>query len=264
MHVHIKRAGAAALLAASGALLSSACVRNESSLFVRACLAVPRDTCAVQASTNSPVITDGTVDSQYISQYVCTALIENQLVARGDSTKLRTETSRIEVYQAEVQVLDNNPTAPSAYAQFTVPISGFADPGNGTEPGIGITNIVLIDNATLRTLGAKAASMGAQQQTVASVVLHGRTLGGLEVESNEFRFPIRVTRFGLCRAPTGEPCVGSMQKPTPDCLQGQDGFVDCRALDAEIQLACDDGDRNKARCPANQEDIDANPCPPPE
>lgn len=261
MHVLVKRAGAAALLAAGGALLSSACVRNESSLFVRACLLVPRDSCMVQASTNSAVVTDGTIDAQYTPQYVCTALIENQMVARGDNTKLRTETSRIQVYQAEVQVLDDNPTAPSAFAQFTVPISGFADPGNGTEPGLGVTNIVLIDNATLQMLGTKAATTGKQQQVVASVVLHGRTLGGLELESNEFKFPIRVTRFGLCRTPTGEQCVGGTQKPTPDCLQGQDGFIDCRSLDYATQLACDDGELSKARCPASQQDIVDHPCP---
>lgn len=238
-------------------MLPSACVRNESSLFIRECLAVPRDTCTVQASTNAAFITDGFIDAAYRPQYVCTALIENQLVARGDPTKLRTETSRIQVYQAEVQVLNDDPESPSAFAQYTVPVSGFVDPGNGTEPGLGITNIVMIDAVTLQALGNTAETNRKQQLVVASVVLHGRTLGGLEVESNEFRFPIRVTRFGGCVVPAGETCQGSTQKPTPDCLAGQDSGVDCRALDC-TQLSCEGG---VAHCPLRSSDTVNFPCP---
>jgi hypothetical protein len=261
MHVTVRRAGAVALLAAGGALLSSACVRNESSLFIRSCLAVPRDTCTVQASTNSAFISDGVIDAAYVerAEYVCSALIENQLVARGDPTKLRTETSRINLYQAEVQVLDDDPTSPSAFAQYTVPVSGFADPGNGTEPGLGITDIVMIDAKTLADLGQRANDTGKQQLVVASVVLHGRTLGGLEVESNEFRFPITVTKYSKCIEPIGDTCLFSTQLPTPDCLQGQDARVDCRLLKC-YELACDVGETT-GHCPANDDDLKMHPCP---
>lgn len=250
MNVTLRRASAVALLAMGGTTLASACVRNESSIFIRGCLSVPRDSCTVQASVNATFLLDGMIDSVYKAEYECLAMFENQIVPRGDVNKLRTETSRIEVYQAEVQVLNDDPTSPSAFAQFTVPVSGFADPGSGAEPGLGITNIVMIDSNTAKQLGKTALASNKQQLVVASVVLHGRTLGGLEVESNEFKFPIRVTAGGLCAEFDGEPCVGSTQKPTADCLRGQDALVDCRALDPCQQLTCDDeGDITTAHCP---------------
>src|SRR4051812_5372872 len=102
MHVHprLARAGAVAFLAGGGALLSSACVQDESSIFIRGCLAVPKDTCTVQASTTSDFELQGSIDGLYRPEYTCVVLVENQLVARGDVTKLRTETSRVELYRA--------------------------------------------------------------------------------------------------------------------------------------------------------------------
>lgn len=253
MQVTLRRAGAVALLAAGGALLSSACVRNESSLFIRACLSVPRDSCLVQASENSTVVLSGSLDGLYRAEYDCVALIENQLVARGDTTKLRTETSRISVYQAEVQVLTNDPTAPAALAQYTIPIAGFADPGTGASPGLGLTNLVLINGETTALLLKEVNKTGVVQQVVASVVLHGRTLGGLEVESNEFKFPISVCAGCSCGRPVdNEPCFGSDQAPSPDCMIGQDSATDCRLLADNpcAFLECDNGDINTAHCPS--------------
>lgn len=241
MHVHLRRAGAVALLAAGGMLTSSACVTNESTLFIRGCLAVPRDTCEVQVSTNSTFTFEGSIDGYLsaIGEYHCLALFENQLVARGDSTKLRTETSRITVYQAEVQILNTDPNNPAQIQPaFTVPVSGFADPGSGTDPGVGATDITLLNHTAVKALADKAFAEDALQNVVASVVLHGRTLGGTEVTSNEFRYPIAVSAGASCSVPVGEVCADSTSKPTADCLLGQDGAVDCRFLGATHDLAC--------------------------
>ncbi|MFT3773802.1 MAG: hypothetical protein QM820_51185 [Minicystis sp.] len=229
-----------ALLAVGGVIGSSACVQNESSLFIRGCLNVPRESCDAQAATNASFIYNGSIDGLYAAagQYQCLALIENQLVVRGDPTKLRVETSRISVYEAEVQVLTNDPNNPQALAQFTVPVSGFADPGTGTEPGLGLTNIVLVDYATLKSLAMKAQTTNQVQSVVASAILHGRTLGGLELTSNEFRFPIDISGGRACTVPVGDTCYGSSQKPSDDCKLGQDGLVDCRFLDPCTYLVC--------------------------
>jgi hypothetical protein len=234
---------------------SSACVQNESSLFVRGCMAVPRDTCELQASTTASFVGSGSIDG-YLNgqgQYHCFALFENQLVKRGDPTTLRVETSRIELYQAEVQVLDTDPVNPTAYTKFTVPTTGFADPGTGTEPGLGIADVVLIDYATLKSLADTAAKTNAIQKVVASVVLHGRTLGGQELTSNEFKFPIDVCGGCGCAVPAGDVCIGSDSKPAADCLLGQDASVDCRALSPSV-----------LRCAVNslgQPDLGSATCP---
>lgn len=248
MHVHrsLARAGAVAFLAMAGGVVSSACVADESSLFIRECMVIPRDMCLVQPSTTGAFLSSGVVDAAFRSEYTCAALLENQLVARGDVNKLRTETSHIEFYQAEVQVMTDDPKSKSTVlsrpdnspAQFTVPISGFADPGNGGQPGLGLTFITMIDSATLQGLRAKALTSGNSQRVVSSVIVKGRTTGGLEVHSNEFRFPITVFAGSLCTDPPGEQCAQGSSKPTADCLPGQDSNVDCRLLDPCTQLEC--------------------------
>jgi hypothetical protein len=249
MHVQLRRAGAVALLAAGGVLAPSACVVNESTFFIRACLSVPRDSCTVQPSTNATFVATGAIDAAFRSEYDCFALFENQLVARGDSTKLRTETSRISVYQAEVQVLTTDPNNPVALAAFTVPVSGFADPGSGTEPGLGATIVQLLDPATLKSLAAKLGPTS-KLQVISSVVLHARTLGGQELTSNEFKFPIDVYNGALCQPVVSpETCTTSASKPTADCLLGQDAVADCRSVSV-CKLACDAvGDFATATCP---------------
>lgn len=249
MHVHLRRAGAVALLAVAGIVGPSACVANESSLFIRACLAIPRDSCLVQASINSAVTLSGAIDGAFRDQYTCAALFENQLVQRGDGTKLRTETSRISVYEADVQVLDGASATPSAITQFTVPVTGFADPGTGNEPGVGLTNIEMIDPATIKKLTAQAGLNG-KAQVVVSVYLHGRTLGGQELVSNEFKFPIDVYGGRLCQVPSDGLCVGSATMVAPDCLLGQDAAVDCRAISI-CSLYCTGGMKDTATCPSS-------------
>ncbi|APR83886.1 Hypothetical protein A7982_09235 [Minicystis rosea] len=184
----------------------------------------------MELSTNTSMLLKGSIDGLYRGQYTCDALIENQLVRRGDSTKLRTETSGITVYQAEVQVLTTDPVNPQALAQYTVPVSGFADPGSGTEPGVGAASIMLIDNTTLKKLAAKAQATNQAQSVVGSAILHGRTLGGIELTSNELRFPIDVFAGSTCAVPSGDPCVGDSMA-TANCRAGQDGPTDCRLLD---------------------------------
>lgn len=253
MQVSFRRAGAVALLVSGAALVSSACVRNESSIFIRACLSVPRDSCLVQASETAVVVLSGGLDAAYRAQYECVAMFENQLVARGDTTKLRTETSRVQLYSAEVQVLTGDPDAPVAYSRFSVPITGFADPGTSTSPGLGVTNLTLIDAGTAQILADEVRKTGRVQQVVASVIVHGRTLGGLEVESNEFKFPIQVYVGSSCIEPAGEPCYESSQNPTPDCMLGQDTRTDCRLLAGAAceYLECYDNNIATAHCPLN-------------
>jgi hypothetical protein len=257
MHVHLRRAGATALLAVGAAVLSSACVKDESSLIVVGCLTVPHDTCEVQASTNSAFNPEGTIDAAVAAEYKCYALFENQLVQRGDPNTLKTETSRIEVYQAEVQVLNDDPNTPTAFAKYTVPVSGHADPAVGTQPGVGATIVTAIDNATLQKLAATALSTNKVQQVVSSIVLHARTSGGQEITSNEFKYPITVSFGSACYVPPGEQCSGGTSKPAAEaCLFGQDEKVDCRLLSPKA-LLCQPQvldpslpDPNTATCPS--------------
>src|SRR5689334_21540689 len=106
MGTRVKRVGALAVVLGGGLMLVPACADDESSLFVRAVMAVDDATCGATADPSAPFRSDGLLDAKYASEYTATQLVGNQVVKRGDSARLKTETSRIRLYEAEVSVLD--------------------------------------------------------------------------------------------------------------------------------------------------------------
>lgn len=218
MRQSLQRAGAFFFIAAATGVLVTSCVDNESSMFIRGCLAFPTDGCVVTPDSSSKQRFSGLLDPAQ-ADYSCPLLIGNQLVARGDSKQLRVETSRIAIHSAVVTVY--NSTKTETYANFTVPASGFVDPGTSALPGFGAANVLLLDRVTARAHAGDTLLSG--------VVLQGRTLGGLELETAEWTFPIQVAQpSSLCFL---DPCVpGSTDDSTATttCHPGNDIVTDCR------------------------------------
>lgn len=256
MHVYLRRSGAIALLAAATAFLSASCAEDDSSIFIRGCMIVSRTDCSVQVTLTPNLQLEGTIDAAFAGEYVCTMLVENQLVARGDPTTLKTETSGVELYEAEVQVLS---AAGAVLNEFSVPITGFLDPGMSGEDGAGASEVVMIDAATLQSQGAMVASTGIQQQVVSSVIAKGRTLGGLEVHTQKFLFPILISNGSSCATTPGMPCVGgTMTTSTADCRLGIDepAGSNCSLIASTLgacnHLECSTkGDPTTAYCPVH-------------
>jgi hypothetical protein len=218
MRQSLQRAGAFLLLSVAAGVLGPSCVANESSLFIRTCLFLPSDTCKVTFDSSSAERLSGTLDPAQ-ADYSCPLLVGNQLVARGDSKTLRTETSRIEIHTAIVTIYDSIKS--KTYTTFSVPATGFVDPGTSSQPGFGGADVLLLDRVTAREHPGETLLSG--------VVLQGRTLGGIDVESAEWTFPITVTRPDeLCDF---SPCLAG-SKPTESlkvtCRPGVDIKTDCR------------------------------------
>ncbi len=233
MHVHLRRAGAVAFLAAAAAVLGASCVPNDSSFFIGGCVQVARDSCTADLSTTSVINYEGSIDAAFVKEYDCLLLIENQMVPQGNPTTLRTETDGLQLYQAEVQILD--PTnAYAVLAEYSVPITGYIPPGSGGTPGIGGTEVILLDPVTLGTEAALVASQGKLQQIVSSVILHGQTLGGVEVASGVWQYPITIADGQSCVVPAGATCVSSATVATADCRLGLDepGGTNCQLIAA--------------------------------
>lgn len=249
MREQLRWVGTVVLLAGAGGVVASACVRNDASIFVRGCMAVPRDTCLVTPSANVVMRSGGSIDSLVASEYVCAALVENQMVQRGNANQLRVETSRVSLYRADVTVLDASNTALNS---FFVPLAGFVDPSDGTNPGYGWATVIMLDADTVRALTDAAVRTGKTQTVTASVVVHGRTLGGIELETNEFLYPVDVGRGWQCVNPSGGGgCYNNPDKPTDDCWLGLDGAADCRLVNP-CSLECTTlGDLSTARCPTS-------------
>jgi hypothetical protein len=222
MRVQRKHIGASAALLLLGGALSGGCADNEGSIFIRGAMKVPSDTCEVTADPSAPILFNGAMDTAFAGEYSAVLLVGNQLVRRGNTATVRVETSRIQFVEADVSVLD---AGGGELAAFRVPISGFADPGSTGEPGYGLARVVLIDAATAQSLGAQAGSSGLIQEVVASVIVRGHTLGGRDIESGAWQFPISVCQGCLVFFP-GE--ADDPTSTTPDCNARDDAPTNCR------------------------------------
>jgi hypothetical protein len=218
---------------------ASACADNESTIFVRQVLVPSGSDCSYSADPGSMARMLGVMDLAFTREYWAGLLVGNQLVERGSADLLRTETSRFRAEGAEVEI---ETTDGDLIQSFTVPVNGFADPGNGSDPGWGVVMAVLIDSSTGDGLasgfptGERSSLVG---RVVVAVKVFGKTLGGQEVESGQFRFPISICYGCLVSFP---PEATDPGVPAPNCnnigesgssvdmpcLVGQDEAIDCR------------------------------------
>src|SRR6185503_4113949 len=199
------------------------CADNDSALFIRSVLAPSPDDCKVTAQPDSEFLPFGIYDTALAgnNSYFANLLVGNQLARQGDRDKVRTETARIALRGADVEV---KTVDGAVITSFATDGAGFVDPGNGTEPGYGIMAAELLP----------AGAVSAPTRVNVSVRVVGETLGGVDIRSNELIFPINVCSGCLVSFPvdaiddaTGRCIVGEPDGPAP-CLPGQDVRTDCR------------------------------------
>lgn len=243
MNGWLKRGFFLGMVVGVAGVVMSACADNESSIFIRGVLVPEGNDCGYTADPGSAQRLLGVMDLAFTREYWAGLLIGNQVVERGSSDLLRTESSRFVAEGAEVEI---ETTGGDLIQSFTVPVTGFADPGSQSEPGWGVALAVLIDSGTGNGLagtfveGQRSDVVG---RVVAVVKVFGKTLGGQEIESGEFRYPISVcygcsVSFPPEAADPGQGlpnCLATSEGgSTVDvpCLIGQDEALDCRVCHA--------------------------------
>jgi len=233
--------------AAGGALLlgiAPGCADSESVLFIRQ-VQIPQkssgNTCTVDNSPTSSHRPAGVLDVAIASQYRASLLVGSQLVDRGSKDDLRTETSRVQMEGSEVYLTDS--AGRTIGGPYTVPSAGLIDPANGSNPSFGLVESVLVDSVTASKLASELSAQprGTIRRLTSHVRVFGRTLGGTEVESGEWKYPIDVCYGCLVTYPLGtddptQPGPNCRAKgedePTVPCEPGQDESVDCRICHA--------------------------------
>ncbi len=222
------------LIAATALVGVSGCADNESMLFVRQVVALESGNCTSSPDPSGTFYSAGVLDLAVRNSYEASLLVGNQLVRRGSRELLRTESSRITLRGAEVQLLNEQG---AVMTEFTIPVAGFVDPGSGDEPGYGVTSALLIPPG--------AATSGTR--VVADVRVFGDTLGGDEITSASLSFPINVCTGCLVSYPadaddpatTGYTCsVGDTPSSVP-CRIGQDEPVHCLLCATTVELCRD-------------------------
>jgi hypothetical protein len=211
--------------------VAPACREAESSLVLLKAVgrAKPPD-CSVSGEEGQASQGEGTLDLSGQRTYIMASVLKNQLTALADPDKGRTETATIMVEGATVRVED---TQGKVYAQYTDDGAVSVKPGGSTS---GYSTMVVntdVGNALAKEFDENKKL---QEKVIISYVsVFGRTLGGVFVKSNEFRYPITVCN-GCLRAyvkvEAGNPvCVGVIEAADRDklpCIPGQDQLFDCR------------------------------------
>ncbi len=199
--------GALLVLASTGIVMAPSCVEhNNTMIFIEHCMVPDPDTCTTKADPAGSFLSGGSLDLAYDDDgsYGCNLLLGNQLIGLASSERARAETSRVTLEGFDVTIRDafGNTFTDSkgdTIGVYTVPTAGFIDPGDVTTPGYSIAGALLIDSATATVIRDLYRSSNQVQDVVVEVIAHGKTLGGEEVQSAPWTYPISVCEECSCK-----------------------------------------------------------------
>jgi hypothetical protein len=245
---HSRKLIAVSALALGSLLFAPSCATNDSSLYIVGVLAIDSSNCIAQPDGTSALLAGGTMDIQFVSGYRAFVLVGNQLTQRGSREQLRTETSRITLRGAEIQLTDV--TGAVLYPKYSTAGTGFVDPSTGTVAGLAAMGVDVIPSGL--------PGFGTQQkpfEIVAKIRVFGDTLGGESIKSSELDFPITICDGCLVTYPpdaadTGAPngtylcarqATSSSSSTTGDepCRLGQDKVFSCSLCSATSDVCRD-------------------------
>ncbi len=250
---------ALSLLVAGMAVSASlpACAKNDQSIFIQQVLAPStnrqNNSCIYTTDPTQPFLTSGFLDLGVSDDYQANVLIGNQLRPQADPENLRTESARFHILGAVVRVLETNGALIKEFTTFT---AGFSNPSSSTAPNYCVGGLTLIDADTGRLIMAKKPAEVDQydfrNQVLVSFKAFGKTLGGTEIESDEFVYPID-TCFGCSVIFAGGNDATSTVQPNCNaplaagggtslpCRRGQDEATPCQLCPSRD--ACDPAQR---------------------
>jgi hypothetical protein len=227
--------------------IAPACVDNDQSIYIHSILAPSASRtngiCSYTSDATQPQLSQGEVDVYLRDTYFSEILVGNGMIARGDSLAPRTESNRAHIQGGVVRVTDANG---KSYGEFTALGDGFVDPSSAGTPNFGPMGITTIDATTMGKI-QNDVQPGQPVIAVVNIKIFGQTLGGVDLESSEFQFPVVVCKGCLiqftghddpqvagvdCNADATAAATGSTGGATssasqPPCFAGQDEFVQC-------------------------------------
>jgi hypothetical protein len=223
-----------AVLAVAAGSAVPACAHDDASLFVHGVLAPPPPSgnqCIYTADPTAAHISRGIVDGALRKDYSPEFLVGNTLIARGNPATPNSETARIEVQGAIVQVVD--PKTNAQIENNTVLTSAIVEPASGAQPSYTALNASVMNENAIAHF-APTATPNSRQLALVYVTFFGQTLGGQSIQSNQYQFPVDVCFGCLVTVPPGAPsgyCQGKLPLASSDvaCELGQDQLADCQS-----------------------------------
>ncbi len=240
----LRRSGFAIAVSLGILGVGASCTEERTGFFIRGNVVIEGPDCIARPESSAVLHASGVLDVALRTEYEAALLVGSQLAPRGDKANLRTETMITTITGAEVHLYDD---AGATVAEFTVPATGVIPPETSADPGFGIAMATLIPAATgrdLRDSPTDGIQLGEVRTRVAEVVVFGKTLGGLEVETAPLTYVIRVCNGCLVDFPSdaldgsGACTLALTDADAPPCRFGQDDPVDCRLCSGTGNPAC--------------------------
>ena len=224
------RAGGCAAVLLGVMTVSGGCTDEETGFFIMGNVVVDAPECVASPDSGSVLHSSGVLDVALRPEYDASLLVGTQLTPRGDKTNLRTETMITTITGAEVELYRDTGELDT---EFTVPASGVILPDGGADPGFGIVTATLIPAATGIALAEELTNPNEIRSRVARIVVFGKTIGGLDIETAPHSYVIRVCEGCLVEFPaeaydpTGGGCLptDTGDNLVPPCRFGQDDPV---------------------------------------
>jgi hypothetical protein len=204
-------------LALATSAVVPACVENNESIFIRNVVAPSANKvngiCIYQPDPNGAGLFEGTLDVGVRDDYYAVLLVGGHLIQRGDPLSARAESNRTQLSGATSRI--TNPDG-STVREFTSFGTGFVETAASGTPGFGVFGAPIVDAPTRDILAASLPNRTATRTIIANVKVFGKTLGGVDVETGEYQFPIKVCNGCLVDFTTGnDPAV----QPNPNCAK---------------------------------------------
>lgn len=228
-----------------------ACADNDQSIFVRALLAPPTtrtgNACVYTDDPSQPALAQATLDVGLSDSYFGWLLIGNQLISRGDPQSNRAESNRVHLNGAVVRIRD---TSGNLVREFTAHSTSFLEPQASTTPDFSAIGLTLFDASAKALVIGELPNRSSRKTLLITVRAFGITLGGKDVESGDFQFPMEVCNgclvsFAGANDPKDavQPNCKNAQATTSTtdlgpCRIGQDSAVACQTCVA-FNTRCD-------------------------
>lgn len=198
----------------------AACVDNDASAFFVSAHVKPEvgeDACSLEVG--NALVSRGVFNVESRDGYFVFPLYNNQLRDRGSDAPLRSDPNGVLITSAEVELrkADGSVIAFAGLPNpFSVATSDFVPSTESfSEPAQAVGNILAIPPAYADSL---AGMFTDQDVVVAAISVFGETTGGVDVESDEWLWPI-----DLCKGTCLFTCVPpDTEEPTACCTPGQD------------------------------------------
>ncbi len=200
--------GLAVAMLAGGSLLSGACIEDEGMFYAFGLAGgAAEDDCDEEFRTAAGVqiLILADRDNATVALNSAALCLQNKI----KSNRLNgVETSNIIIYEYDISFSDGSSRTQAIGASVE---ADAADGSSGLDGGVLAMGITLFDAPGLESHAEQArASANGQIETVAGVIVRGRTTGGIEVETPEFFFPIEVFADAFCFCDSDEenfpPC----------------------------------------------------------